>query len=206
MKVGTRTARVPADPAREGADMEDKLLVKDLMVPLEEYATVSKDATIYEAVTSLLEAQARYNRDKYRHRAVLVLDENKKVVGKLSQFDLIRSLEPKYGEIGNFDRLSHWGLSVEFIRSMVSHHGLWRNTLEHMCQAAAAVTVERMMYSLHEEETVSADDPLEEAMHILVMGQHQSLLVTEGDKVVGILRLSDVFQKVCELISVCKLD
>ena len=186
--------------------MEDRLFVRDLMVPLDEYATVSKDATIYEAVVSLLEAQARYNHSKYRHRAVLVLDENKKVVGKLSQFDLIRSLEPKYDEIGNFDRLSHWGLSAEFLRSMVSHHGLWRNTLEHMCQAAAAVTVERMMYSLHEDETVEVDEHLDEAMHILVMGRHQSLLVTEEDKIVGILRLSDVFQKVCELISVCKLS
>ena len=206
MKVGAWPGRAPANPAGEGYEMEDKLLVKDLMVPLKEYATVSKNATIYEAVMSLLEAQAKYNQDRYKHRAVLVLDDEQKVVGKLSQFDLIRSLEPKYDEIGNFDRLSHWGLSAEFVRSMVAHHGLWRNTLEHMCQAAAAVTVERMMYSLHEEETVEFDEPLDEAMHILVMGRHQSLLVTENNKVVGILRLSDVFQKVCELISVCKLD
>jgi hypothetical protein len=31
--------------------------VKDLMVPLSEYATVSEDATLYEAVLSLEEAR-----------------------------------------------------------------------------------------------------------------------------------------------------
>ena len=31
--------------------------VKELMVPLSEYATVSEDATLYEAVLSLEEAQ-----------------------------------------------------------------------------------------------------------------------------------------------------
>ena len=34
--------------------------VKDLMVPLSEYATVSEDATLYEAVLSLEEAQEKF--------------------------------------------------------------------------------------------------------------------------------------------------
>lgn len=35
------------------------------------------------------------------------------------------------------------------------------------------------------------------AIHRLVMGHHQSLLATRGEKIVGILRLTDVFQEVC---------
>ncbi len=51
--------------------------VKDLMVPLSEYATVSEDATLYEAVLSLERAQENFEdkHTRYRHRAILVLDQ-----------------------------------------------------------------------------------------------------------------------------------
>ncbi|MDZ7697985.1 MAG: CBS domain-containing protein [Deltaproteobacteria bacterium] len=63
------------------------ILVSDLMVPLAEYATVSEEATLYEAAMALEEAQNRLDRDKYLylHRAVLVYDKNNKIVGKVSQ-------------------------------------------------------------------------------------------------------------------------
>ena len=39
----------------------DDYRVKDLMVPLSEYATVSEDATLYEAVAELEKAQEEFN-------------------------------------------------------------------------------------------------------------------------------------------------
>jgi len=63
------------------------IIVKDLMVPLEEYATVSEDATLLEAVMALEAAQEKIDREKYKylHRAILVLNRSGKVVGKISQ-------------------------------------------------------------------------------------------------------------------------
>ena len=67
--------------------------VKDLMVPLEEYATVSEEANLHEAVLALEKAQSRFRQDRYKHRAVLVYDKEKRIVGKLSQLDVIKGLE-----------------------------------------------------------------------------------------------------------------
>jgi len=50
--------------------------VKTLMVPLSEYATVAQDATLYEAILALENAQAEFDETRYRHRAMLVYDEN----------------------------------------------------------------------------------------------------------------------------------
>ena len=50
-------------------------LVKEFMVPLEEYATVSEDATLKEAVGALEKAQERFTETRYPHRAVLVLNK-----------------------------------------------------------------------------------------------------------------------------------
>jgi predicted transcriptional regulator len=52
---------------------------------------------------------------------------------------------------------------------------------------------------------VAADASLDTAIHLLVMGHHQSLLVTRGKDIVGVLRLSDVFRKVSDGIKACKL-
>ena len=47
--------------------------VNDLMVPLSEYATVSKNATLSEAVAAL-KASQKGNDNKYPHRAILIFD------------------------------------------------------------------------------------------------------------------------------------
>ncbi len=56
--------------------------VKDWMVPLDEYATISEDATLHEAVLALEGAKERFDVKGCRHRAVLVLEKNGRVIGK----------------------------------------------------------------------------------------------------------------------------
>jgi CBS domain containing-hemolysin-like protein len=74
--------------------------VKDLMVPLSEYATVPEAATLLEVVKTLKKAQDEFGRNRYQHRAILVFDGNNHFVGKLSQHDVIEALEPKYKRMG----------------------------------------------------------------------------------------------------------
>lgn len=182
------------------------ITVKDLMVPLEEYATVSEEATLYDAVTALEEAQENLDRTmhKYLHRAVLVLDRNKNVVGKISQLDVLKALEPKYKEIGDTQSLSRSGFSPEFLKSMMAQQKLWTPPLRDMCSKAAKVNVRDFMYTPTEREYVDEDVPLEEAIHMLVMGHHHSLLVTRDGKIIGILRLTDVFVAIFDLIKICQ--
>jgi CBS domain-containing protein len=178
--------------------------VKDLMVPIEDYATVPQDATLYEAVIALEETQMRSHHHQYPHRAVLVLDEGSKVVGKLSQWDLIKALEPGYGEITDSKSLSRFGFSPNFIRSMVKSRGLWQKPLDNLAEKAARIKVRSVMYTPAEGEFVDADASLDEGIHQLIMGHHQSLLVTSGSRVVGVLRLIDVFFVICNMIKSSK--
>ena len=66
--------------------------IEDLMVPLSEYATVTVGATLFDAVSALEKAQMEFDQTKYRHRAVLVLDKNGEVVGKVSQHTALKAL------------------------------------------------------------------------------------------------------------------
>ena len=112
--------------------MESKI-VKEMMIPLAEYTTVSEDANLLEAVMALEKAQVEFDQTGYRHRAILVLDQNGHIEG-------------------------------EFI---------------------------------DENETMN------NAVHKLIIGKHHSLLVTQRGKIAGVLRLSDVFEKITDLLKEC---
>ena len=180
--------------------------VKDLMVPLVEYATVNEEASLHAAVLALEEAQKHFRQDRYKHRAILVLDKSKHVVGKLSQLDVLKGLEGGYKKMGDFKGISHTGFSTEFIKSMVDKYDLWQKPLEDICRRSPHIKVKDIMYTPTEGEYVHQEATLDQALHQLVVGHHQSLLVTkDGKEIVGILRLTDVFQEVCEMIKVCQM-
>jgi len=181
----------------------EKMTVKDLMVPLSRYATVSEEATLGEAVEALKIAQTEFDQTRDKHRAILVSDKNNRIVGKLSQLDVIRSLEPKYLKFDNRKELSRFGFTKDYMDAMLREHRLWENSLDDICGKAAKLIVKNLMYSPTEGEYVKEDASLEEAIHQLIMGRHQSLLVTTGTEIVGILRLTDVFREIANRISSC---
>jgi len=181
----------------------ETLTVKDLMVPLSGYATVSEDATLYEAVKALKTAQKNFDQTRDRHRAILITDKNNRIVGKLSQLDVIRALEPKYLKIDDPQSLSRFGFSQDYLKYTLKEHQLWENALDDICKKAAKLIVKAFMYAPTEGEYVKEDTSLEEAIHLLVMGRHQSLLVTKGKDIMGILRLTDVFKQISDKISSC---
>ena len=180
------------------------ITMKDLMVPLAEYAIVPEEATLGEAILALEKAQKEFDPARHRHRAILVLDMNKKVVGKISMLDVLKALEPRYGKLEDNGILSRAGYSPEFLKSMMQEHSLWVHPLRYICSKAAKVKVKDFMYTPTVGEYVDENVSLEEAIHMLVMGHHHSLLVTKDGKIVGILRLTDVFVAISDLIRTCE--
>ncbi len=180
--------------------------VKDLMVPLAEYATVNEDATLYEAVLALEKAQQEFDSTRYRHRAILVLDRSGNVVGKLGQLDVLQALEPKYKELQGGGSAERYGFSKAFMRSLMKDYHLWESPLNDICRKACLIRVADCMRRPTEGEFVAEDAALDEAIHQLVVGNHQSLLVTRGDRIVGIIRLTDVFAAIFHLMKECAID
>ena len=92
----------------------------------------------------------------------------------------------------------------KFINSILKEHNLWQSPLDDLCRKAAKLRVKEFMQAPTEGEYVEEDAFLDEAVHKLVMGHHQSLLVTRGNEIVGILRLSDVFVQISEGTKACQ--
>lgn len=140
------------------------------MIPLTEYATVDEDATLFDAVMVLEKAQLALDHNRYHHRAVLILDKEGKVIGKLSQIDVLRALEPKYAEMQGSDGLGRYGFSKNFMKSMLIQYNLWESPLKDICRKAGEKRVNDFMYAPTEGEYVSVEATLDEAIHQLGSG------------------------------------
>jgi CBS domain-containing protein len=177
--------------------------VREMMVPLGEYATVAENATMFDAVVALEKAQREFDQSRYRHRAILVLDDQKNVVGKVSQSDLLKALAPNFDKVLNPGTLGRGGVNLDLIES-ISRRGFTDRPLDGLCRKAVELSVREFMYSPLEGEFIGEDASLNEAVRLLIGGQHHSLLVTRGKEIVGVLRLTDVFKMVSERVLACQ--
>ena len=179
--------------------------VTEVMIPLSEYAVVNEDESLKDAIKILFETQKEISCTEYKHRAVLVRNAAKRIVGKVGPLDLLRALEPKYSKIGRPEQLSkiglsRFGLSNEFLNSMVEHYNLWDEKCDVLVRKASKLKVKDIMYTPGEGEYVNDDTPVSEAIHQFILGHHQSLLVLKKKRVIGVLRLTDVFKLICDLM------
>jgi len=169
--------------------MDDKR-VKDLMVSLDEYPVVSQDATLREAVLALEEAQRQLPGGRQPYRAVLVVDEKKRIAGKIGQLAFLRALEPRYDVIGDLESLSVAGVSEEFVASTMEHYRFFQENLPDLCSRTSRLLVKDVMRPV--TQSIDENASLREAIHRIVVWQTLSILVTRGTDVVGLLRLSDL--------------
>lgn len=185
----------------------DNFKVKDLMVPLSEYASVPESASLYEAILALEKAQTEFDHTKYRHRAVLVLNANRRVVGKLSQLDVLRALEltvnpPSPG----IDDIRRYGFSPSFIRRWRLEKRVLQSPLTRICGLVGQLKAKDFMQSPTEGEFVGSNESIDVAIHRLVSGSHMSLIVTGADgQITGILRLTDIFAAIFHAMKECQL-
>ena len=176
------------------------ITVKELMVPIKKYATVSREATLRDAVLALEKAQMALDPSRHKHRAVLVLDESDKVVGKITMKHILIALEPNYGKVEGTGVLERSGYSPDLIRTMLENNALWTEPLQFFRERAAKLKVGDLIHAPSEDEYIDENATLGEAIHQMIVNPYLSLLVTSGDEVLGILRLSDVFTKISDVI------
>ena len=178
--------------------MEAQKYVIDVMLPLDEYAVVSEDNTLYEAFIVLEEAQKKRSEGRQKHRAVLVKNSNNEIVGKLGHLGFLKALEPGYKNLGELDLISKAGLTKEYMTSMMKNFDLLQDDLDDVLNRTKTIKMKDVMRPMTEQ--VDVNDTINEAIHKIIVWEILSVLVTKSGIVVGILRLSDLFDEVSKNI------
>ena len=107
--------------------------VRDLMVPIDEYPAVSEQATLVEAIRVFNAAQKNLAPGRQPYRAVLVRDDQNRVVGKLGQMAFLRALEPRRNLLKNVQGLDRAGVNAGYIDSIMANYRLFEETFSDMC-------------------------------------------------------------------------
>ena len=176
-------------------------IVKDLMVPVGHCGTVHQDMTVRKAIWILKETRDKQPAAKaaFKYRVLLVLDDDNRVVGKLGHSEIVMNMDPIYRSLEDSEQIAHTstaGLSQALLKSLLRWDSLWNESFEQRCQRVLNLKVKNCMCIAITDECVLETDSLEVAIHKLAIYRQQSLLVVGVDGVMGILRLTDVFEQI----------
>ncbi len=134
---------------------------------------------------------------------MLILDANKRVIGKVGIMDALRALEPTDINSDEIEGLAQFGFGPQFVGELRKQQRLQAAPLDDLCEKVMELKVEDFMHTTGEGEYIQQDTSLDIAIHQLVLGNHLSLLVTDKKNIVGILRLTDVFAAVFHAMKEC---
>ena len=149
--------------------------LRDMIIPLSDYPHMPYWATLKEAVAQL---NVAYDTG---HHTVLVFDESYKLVGMLSQEDILKGLIPKFAE--------HYSEGVPI---------QWGELLEAGTEKRLDLPIKDFMY---EAQTLAdGGDNLLKGAYLLVQTQSSLLPVVESEKVIGVVRIGDVFHEITNAV------
>jgi hypothetical protein len=162
--------------------------VRDLMLSLSECPKVSGNRSIYEAMIMLEADRERFRQAGYRPRLLLVQDDHFRVIGSVRHADMLRGLlggtplagAPETGDL-----------------SLAAQISACRKAFADLFSTARGLKVEAIAHFPTENEFVEEDALLEEAACRLIAGPYPNLFVRSGNEITGVLRMSDLFQRLC---------
>lgn len=181
----------------------EKMKVRELMRPVEDFPRISSQVTLLEAIGALEEAQDRFLSGKAEQRIMLVYDGKGQIVGKLSPMDVVQGLEPNYEGVDSLATLPRYRLAQSVLESMKEELRLWLKPLSELCAKANRLKIEKFIKLPTPDHMVNADDSMDKAFHLFVIGRHDSLFVKDGDRIVGLIRFSDVYKRIVKTMREC---
>lgn len=164
--------------------------VKDLMLPLERYTNVSADASLHDVFLALegaLKGRGKTDAAEARDFAVLVLDKDKRVLGRLGVWDVLHGLDPQVQK--RVDPLA-----------IVDGYEAWDQPLAHLAAKTRHRRARDLVNALPKHEFIDEEATIDEALRRLLDNRTLSLVAMRGASAVGVLRIVDVFQYVCDAV------
>jgi CBS domain-containing protein len=163
----------------------DDKKVKDLMIPLEDYPHIPYWFSLRQAMAILQEASIKFE-TTFEPRTVLVFDEKYQLLGILTLRDIIQGLEPRFLH------------ETSLIKSDPSLVLLTEGFRSAGLQEAAQQQVSEVMSPI--KVTVDGDSPIPKALFLMIKENVGMMPVILDNKVVGMIRLSDLYKEVSKII------
>jgi Mg/Co/Ni transporter MgtE len=171
----------------------DNPVVRDLFIPLERFPHLLETKTIHDAVATLTHFACGEN-ERLRYSTLFVINQQNQLVGKLNLQDLLTALDKRLVDIPKVAGFEGQGAEYPNLAF------LWEDSFFVECAKQKDVLLKDIMRPVN--RIAKADDPLVKALSLILNSRDQVIPVLDGDEIVGILRLEEIFTAVC---TSCKL-
>jgi CBS domain-containing protein len=159
--------------------------VRELIIPLEDYPHIPYWFTLRQAMAIVREASIKFE-GSFEPRAVLVFDEKYQLLGLLTLRDIIKGLEPRFLK------------ETELVKTDPSLTVLLGDLFGPNLKAQSQQPVSEVMSPIRVQ--ADAQDNFVKALYLMVKADVGLMPVLESGKVIGILRLSDLFNELSRLV------
>jgi CBS domain-containing protein len=173
---------------------------RDLLVPISEYAVTTADKPLKQAVPALRKLYCQVEDGKCTeagHRSILVLDHSGNLVGILDFKSILKVLIPEIAG-GLTAKLEALGVSIAFAQAGTADLDEARLSFRARVLKNAETQVGEIMLKI--QGIIQADADLMEALKLIYTNKITVLPVYDGDKLIGVLRDSDLFLTVADIL------
>ena len=178
-----------------------KKKVRDIMIPLRNYAVVRPDAPLKDAIMVLRQSHCELERGictEAGPRTVLVVDEQNELVGILDFKAILRVLIPEVAG-GLTEKLRVLGISVVFAEEGAPKLDETQADFVARVRRNAQVPVKDIM--LRVKGVIDAEAELVEALKLIFKNKIMDLPVYDKGNLVGIVRDTDLFLAVADVLA-----
>ena len=181
--------------------------VKDIMAPVEEYDMVDIDSQLCDALSILkrnYESLKTQGKGRF-HKTLFVTDGDNNIVGKLSMYDLIRSLVPEPAKAPEISKAYHSMLSsrslevAEEVSDFQEHFGWLTSTFVELVKQEAHKKVRDVMNPVIESVLIE-EDRINQAIYVMFKEDVRQQLVHREGKIVGVINLNTIFSELLEVV------
>lgn len=175
--------------------------IRDIMIPLSNYAVVHENAPLRDAVVTLRRSHCELETGLCTEagpRSVLVVDDSGRLVGILDFRAILKVLIPEVAG-GLTEKLEALGVAVALAEGDAApldeaHAGFYARVRQN-----AQVRVKDIMLKV--KGTIDADDNLLKALKLMFKNKITKLPVHEAENLVGVVRDTDLFLAVADILA-----
>ena len=178
----------------------ETMKVMQLMRAIEQFPRISSGATFMDAVAALEKADEKFKAGEAPERILLVYDEDGKIRGKLSPIDVVKALEPEYIDLNPVKKSPHFRLLEMSLTSMNEQLRQWHKPLADLRQKADTIKIKDFIKKPSANQMVNANENVDAAFYLFMVGRHGSLFVQDGGKIVGLMLFSDLYRRIKEAL------
>jgi len=165
--------------------MSDTKKVKELMIPLEDYPHIPYWFTLRQAMAIVREAAIKFE-GAFEPRAVLVFDEKYQLMGMLTLRDIVKGLEPRFLQESGLVKMDP---SLTVLMGDLFGPGLKEASQKPVSEVMSPIKV-----------TVGGNDPIAKALFLMIKENVGLMPLIQEQRVVGMIRLSDLFKEISDLV------